>query len=325
MIDRTPFSVGFAITLWSSCFVAFRISLTSFDPEPLALLRVTIAATCMVIFGIIKKIRLPQLRDIPTFFFHGLIGIVAFNLAILHGAERISVGSTSFIVSTVPVIATILAVVFLKERITRRNIFGIIISMIGVGIISFGEGDGLTLNVGALFVLMASCFDSVYNIFQKQMLKRYTSVEYVTYTFIAGALSLCVYMPDLIIQLGDASPSALMSTFYLGFLGTAAPYALWCYSISKSNISRIVVFQYAIPILATAIGYVVLGETSPSMALWGGVVALFGAMVSSLPSRFIPKHFAHQLLPFLDVSEGGYMKEKCVTPCTIRHDDHSAP
>lgn len=158
------------------------------------------------------------------------------------------------------------------------------------------------------------------------MLKRYTPVEYITYTFVAGAISLCVYMPDLIVQLGVASSGALAGAIYLGLLGTATPYALWSYGISKSNISRIVVFQYAIPILATAIGYTVLGEISPNMAFWGGMIALLGAIVSNLPSRFIPFFGMHHLFSLLGMPERQYIKGKCTAPCTVRHDgDRTAP
>jgi len=319
MIDRTFFSVTLAIGFWSSCFVAIRTGLTGFDPEPVAFFRLCIAAVCMILFGIMKGIRLPRMRDVPLLFLHGIIGFALFNVAIFHGAKLISIGSTSFIVSTVPVIATVLAVVFLKEKITARAVIGLAISLSGVAIISFGEGDGLTLNIGALFVLGAAMSDSFYNVLQKTMLRRYTSVEYTTYTLAAGAISLSGYLPELLAQLPVAPPSAIGGILYLGIFGTAVPYAFWSYSISRNNVSRIVVSHYAVPILATLIGYLVLGETSPGIALWGGAIALVGAMVSSLPSRCFSRKNAQAIPASPGVSTRGFGEGREVAPCAIGH------
>jgi len=314
---RTHSSVTLAIVFWSSCFVAIRTGLTGFSPEPVAFFRVSVAATCMLLFGIATGIRLPRLRDVPVLFLHGVVGFMAFNIAIFHGAELISIGSTSFIVSTVPVIATLLAVIFLKERITRRGAFGLVISMGGVALISFGEGGGLTLNIGAFYVLLAAFADSLYNILQKPMLRRYTPVEYATYTLTAGAISLSPYMPELLDQFGEAPATAIGGVMYLGVFGTAVPYALWTYSISRSNVSRIVVFQYAVPILGTFIGYVVLGETSPAMALWGGAVALLGAVVSSLPPRSLRRVWPRRGGTPLVIPNGPAGPERAVAPCPV--------
>jgi drug/metabolite transporter (DMT)-like permease len=312
---RTHFSLALAILFWSSCFVAIRTGLTGFTPEPVSFFRMSIAAASMILFGIAKGIRLPRLRDVPILFFHGVVGITVFNVAIFHGAKLISIGSTSFIVSTVPVIATVLAVLFLKERITWLNALGLAVSMGGVCLISFGEGGGLTLNIGAFFVLIAAFSDSLYNVLQKPMLKRYTSVEYATYTLTAGALSLSPYMPELLDQFGEAPAAAVGGVLYLGTFGTAVPYALWSYSISRCGVCHIVVFQYAIPILGTIIGYVVLGETSPEMALWGGALALLGAVISWLPPRFRPKF--HMRGGPVSSALGG-RKRKAVSPATVR-------
>jgi len=243
----------------------------------------------MLLYAIRAKVRLPHVKDIPALFFHGFLGFTAFSLAINYGETLISAGSTSFIIATVPVFATLLAVVMLKEKVSPRTFVGLCVSMVGIGIISFGEGEGVSLNIGALFVLLAAFSDSVYLVLQKPFFKRYTSFEYATYTMVAGTILLCVFLPGLPGQVAAASWHSIGAVVHLGIFGTAIPYALWTYGVSKADLSKIVVTQYAIPMMALLVGYVWLGEIPPMLAIFGGIVALAGAIISSVSFRTLKR------------------------------------
>ncbi len=289
MINRTFLAVGISIFLWSSCFVGIRAALQDFNPEYLALFRFLLASMAMLLYAPKAKVRLPRMKDVPALFLHGFLGFTLFSLAINYGETLISAGSTSFIIATVPVFATLLAMVMLKESVSPRTIVGLCISMAGVGIISFGESEGVSLNVGALIVLLAAFSDSVYLVLQKPFFKRYTSFEYATYTMVAGTILLCVYLPGLPRQVSAASWHSIGAVVHLGIFGTAIPYALWTYGVSKVDVSKVVVTQYAIPMIALLVGYIWLGEVPPMLAIFGGGVALTGAFISSISFRSLKK------------------------------------
>lgn len=285
MMNRVYLAVGLSMFLWSSCFVGIRAALQDFDPGHLALFRFLLASVAMLLFAPKAKVRLPHVKDIPALFLHGFLGFTVFSLGVNHGETLISAGSTSFIVATVPVFATLLAVVMLKEKVSSRTYVGLCVSMIGIGIISFGEGDGMSLNIGALFVLLAAFSDSVYLALQKPFFKRYTSYEYTTYTMVTGTILLCFYLPGLPEQVAAASWHSIGAVVHLGVFGTAIPYALWTYGVSKADLSKIVVTQYAIPMMALFVGYIWLREIPPLLAIFGGVIALAGAVISSISFR----------------------------------------
>ncbi|WP_421903680.1 DMT family transporter [Maridesulfovibrio sp.] len=294
MINPVYIAVGLAMVLWSSCFVGIRAALQDFTPEHLAVFRFIFASAAMLLYAPWAKVRMPHLKDIPALFLHGFLGYTAFSLAINHGESLISAGSTSFIIATVPVFATILAVITLKEKVSPRTYIGLSISMIGIGIISFGEGGGISLNIGALFVLIAAISDSIYIVLQKPFFKKYTAYEYTTYTMVTGTILLCVYLPGLPEQIKTASWHSIGATIHLGVFGTAIPYALWTYGVSKADVSKIVMSQYTIPVMALLVGYVWLGEIPPLLAIFGGGIALAGAVLSSISFRTLKRFWQPQ-------------------------------
>lgn len=289
MINPIYIAVGLAMVLWSSCFVGIRAALQDFTPEHLAVFRFLLASAAMLLYAPCAKVRMPHLKDIPALFLHGFLGYTAFSLAINHGESLISAGSTSFIIATVPIFATILAVITLKEKVSFRTYVGLFISMVGIGIISFGEGGGVSLNIGALFVLLAAISDSIYIVLQKPFFKKYTAYEYTTYTMVTGTILLCVYLPGLPDQITAASWHSIGATIHLGIFGTAIPYALWTYGVSKADVSKIVMSQYTIPVMALLVGYVWLGEIPPILAIFGGGIALAGAVFSSISFRTLKR------------------------------------
>ena len=66
------------IVLWASSYVLPPYALQSYSPTALSLLRYMFGAAALVIFGCIKRIGLPKLRDVPKFFLAGALGITVY-------------------------------------------------------------------------------------------------------------------------------------------------------------------------------------------------------------------------------------------------------
>lgn len=275
-----PFKVlaALAVTLlfWGSAFVGIRAGLESYAPGHLALLRFLVASAVLGSYAAYKGVRLPRFRDIPVLMVHGFLGYTVYHACLNYGEQTVSAGGASFIISTIPVFSILLAVVFLKERIGLRSIAGILVSMAGVTLISFGEGGGFSFNAGALLILLAAFSESLYIVLQKPFLSRYTPLEYVTYTLTAGTLFLLFYAPGLGQAVAAAPLHDTLAVVYLGVCPAAVAYVTWSYALSQGDVSRIVVSQYCLPAIAIVIGVIWLGELPTLISVFGGLMALGG-------------------------------------------------
>lgn len=280
MTYKTKLAITIAIFLWASAFVGIRAGLQEYSPGGLALLRYLIASACMGIIYYRMPIRKPMpLFDMCALMGIGAIGIGVYNIMLNYGELSMSSGMASFITSQAPIIATILAIVFLGERINVLRIFGFLISLAGVALIAVGERGAISLDNGMFYILIATLAASVYSVLQKPFLKRYHAIEATTYIIWGATLFLSIYFSELQQDLTHASFKTTLTVIYLGVFPAAVAYVAWSYALAQIPASQAVSFLYFMPFLATMLGWWVLGEVPMTTSLIGGLLAISGVWV----------------------------------------------
>ena len=282
MTLKVFFALTVTLIFWGSAFVGIRAGLTAYSPGHLALLRFLVASAVLGSYAVFRRIHMPDLKDVPIFLLHGFLGYTVYHVFLNYGEQTVSAGSASFLISSIPVFSILLAVVFLKEHIGFRSLFGVCISVAGVTLIAFGEGGGMTLDGGALLILIAALSESFYIVLQKPYLKRYSALEYVTYTMIAGTIFMFWYLPGFVDAVSTAPFDATLAVIYLGICPAAIAYVTWSYALSQGDVSKIVISQYALPAVTLFIGFFWLREFPAPLALTGGIIALSGVVVITM-------------------------------------------
>jgi drug/metabolite transporter (DMT)-like permease len=61
---------------------------------------------------------------------------------------------------------------------------------------------------------------------------------------------------------------------------TALAFTTWAYALSRTTAGRMGATTYLVPPLAVLLGWVILGESPPVLALLGGVLCLAGVVLS---------------------------------------------
>lgn len=112
--------------------MGIRAGLDGYNPIELAVLRFVVASVILLIMSLFMKLRLPAKTDLSRIFFIGITGITLYNIALNFGELSITAGEASFMVNTVPIFTTLLAYLFLKERISQKFVIGMGISFLGV-------------------------------------------------------------------------------------------------------------------------------------------------------------------------------------------------
>lgn len=278
---KTKCALAIAIIFWASAYVGIRVGLTAFTPGCLALFRFLVASFCMFLI----YLRLPSSRH-KVSFKDGLylLAIGAATLGTYHitlnmGELTVPSGIASFITMQMPVMTTIIAVAFLGERVNVYGVIGLIVSFMGVALIALGETSSISFGMGIIYVLISAIAGSVYTVLQKPFLKKYHAIEVTAYGIWGTALILLCYAPSLWHELPLSSHTSTLATIYLGIFPAAISYLAWNYALSAIPASRATNFMYAMPLLATAMGWVWLGEIPLWLSLVGGCVALVGVWI----------------------------------------------
>lgn len=279
-------AAGITVLFWSSAFPAVRYSLEYYSPESLMLFRFLVASALLLGYCAIKKVPLPQKKDMPLFALSGFVGVFLYMWAFNTGANMVLSGISSFIIASAPIFTLILSIKFLREKASPLIWLGVIVSFAGIIIIGSTQVTEMQINTGVWLILTAAVATSIFNIIQKHILRKYTAIQATTYAITFGTLFMCIFLPDLMRELPTAPIGANLLVVYLGTFPAALAYLTWGYALSKVDKTVYVTsFLYLMPFLASIMAFFWLGERMPPLAFFGGVIVIAGMVMVNLVGK----------------------------------------
>lgn len=282
---RTLVALGVTVVLWASAFAGIRAALPEYPPGELALLRFLVASGALVAYAAVTRMPPPRAADVPAIIGLGLLGVTGYHLLLNFGEVTVTAGAASLLISSVPIFTALLAMFYLRERLSLWGWLGIIVSFLGVAVVALGEGDGVSFDVRAILVLLAALCGAHYFVLQKPLLRRYGSLRLTTYGIWAGTIPFLVFLPGMTRSLNDASVGATIAVVYLGIFPAAIAYLTWNYALSRAPVSLVASFMYLPPVFAILIAWVWVGELPTLLTVFGGIVAVVGVAIVNTRGR----------------------------------------
>jgi drug/metabolite transporter (DMT)-like permease len=276
---RTYLALITTMLLWSSAFAGIRAGLAAYSPGHVALLRFLVASAVLIIYAVITRLGLPELKDVPRIALLGFLGITVYHVALNYGEVSVTAGAASLLIGAVPAITALIATIFLKERLKVWGWIGIAVSFSGVALIALGEGEGFQFDPGAGLILIAAIATSIYFVGQKPLFERYSALQMTCYTIWAGTLFMLIFLPGLPQAISTAPINATLAVVYLGVFPAAIAYLTWTIALSRIPASVVTSFLYVNPVLAILIAWVWISEVPDPLSLVGGGLAIAGVVI----------------------------------------------
>ncbi len=276
---KLPLAVGVSVFAWSTAWVCIRVAIAAYSPAQLALGRYLIASAILLPLFLARRPRF-QKSDWPRIVGAGLFGFTLYNLCLNAGEATITAGAAALIGSTIPILSTLSAQVFLKEPVRPLFWAGSAVALGGVALIAWGEEGGLGFAPGALLVLGAAGCAAVYNTLQKPLLRRYAALDVTSAAIFCGTLLLVPLGGGLVEAARAASLKATLNLVLLGAFPGALGYVLWMWCLAQMPVARLMNFLYLVAPLSVLLGWIFLGELPSPLALVGGAIALAGVVYS---------------------------------------------
>lgn len=274
------------MTVWGSSFVVTRLVLGEAGPFAVTVLRFGIGLSVLLPFAYRRGFRF-RLALEPAFLLFGLTGV-----ALVYGLQTLalvftSAANTALISAGVPVVAAVLAKVFLKEQIPPACLLGIGLSVLGVGLVTgttpSGADSGTVLLGNALMVGAVVAYGA-YAV-QGRVLRsgeRYPAVVATTASFAAGLLFLLPLAAGEVILLGapELRVRGWLVLAYLGVVASALPIFLWNYALRHVSASAAALYINLVPVVGLG-SALLFGERVGAAQLVGGTLAVAGVLVGS--------------------------------------------
>jgi DME family drug/metabolite transporter len=228
--------------------------------------------------------RLPEGGDRARVLVAGL-AMGAFQACYFWSVAKTSVAVGSLIaICSAPLLITVLAALFLDERIDGRTWAALLAGITGTALLTAGP-HGLSelpagFAAGVTLALGAGLAYAVYAVAVKSLVHRVPPLTVAALTFTVAALSL---LPALLFEWPTADARAWALLAYLGVVPTAAAYIIYMIGLRTTRVTVSGVLTLAEPLTATSLGVLFFGDRLGLVGALGAVLLL--AAVLSLTTR----------------------------------------
>jgi len=223
----------------------------------------------------------PARREWPLIALGGATWFGVYNLTLNEAERRIDAGTAALIVQIGPVVVTLLAAVFLRERLTRWTLAGTAVGFGGVVIIgrassSGGNGD----LVGVLLVVVAALTFAIGVLTQKVLLPTMSALLLTFWFCVAGVVVCLPWLGQLASVVSSADASDLWWLVYLGLFPSAIGFVTWAYALSSADAGKFAQSTFLVPFITTLMAWLLLDEVPPALAFVGGALCIAGVLLS---------------------------------------------
>jgi O-acetylserine/cysteine efflux transporter len=245
------------------------------DQFPLILLmalRFTVTTLLMVWFVHIARASLKWL------FVAALIGSTVQYGLTFNGLRLLDASTTALIVQAEAPFLTLVAAVFLGERLRWRQIVGMTIAFAGIYLIS-GEPRIRDQGLGVALVLGGAFTWAIGQTIVRRLgeIGGMTAIAWVS-VFAAPQLFVASALVETgqVAALENAGLSVWATVIYLGVVMTALGYSCWYHVLGRYEVYRVAPFLLLTPVASVLGGAFLLGEALTPTILTGGAVVISG-------------------------------------------------
>jgi len=291
----TGISLAFLATfIWSGNFIIARGVYKEIPPVSLNFYRWLIASIIIFPFAMKKFIvEWPVVkRTWIYFFFASLLGVSLFNTFVYVAGHYTTAINLALIGTTSsPIMANIMARIFLKERLSVLKLFGMLLCVIGVlCLLSKGNPEnllGLKFSTGDIWILLAAFCFAVYNTMVK---KKPAAVSPVNFLFTTFALGTILVIPFFIWESQHTAAvtwnrNVIISVLYLAIGASVICFFIWNKAIGILGAGRTVLFGNLIPIFTSLIAVIKLHEEFTWIHVVSMILVFSGLILANVRAR----------------------------------------
>ncbi|RVT41206.1 DMT family transporter [Sphingobium algorifonticola] len=281
---RQPYLLlGLTILFWSGNSIIGRAVRDDIPPLTLAALRWIGATAILLPFAVG-----PGRRDWPVLRDHwqiilvlGLSGVAAFNTLLYLGLGRTTASNALLIQASTPPFILLIAWMLEGQRTSVARLVGTALSMAGVMIVvTQGQVETLLhlrLNVGDIFVLIASVLWAVYTV----LLPRRPDLHPLSFLCATFVVGVAVVTPLAAWELSHGArivwtPMAIGAAFYVALFPSVIAYVFYTRGVSLVGGAVAGQFINAMPLVGALLAVLALGEPLAAYHLVGMATILLG-------------------------------------------------
>jgi len=282
MTAKQSFELLLLASFWGASFLFMRVATPEFGVFALVCVRVAVAALFLLPIAFIARKSRPIWQHWKPITLVGLtntaIPFCLFSYATLH----LEAGYTSVINATAPMFGALIAVLWLKDKLNRAAVMGLLVGFSGVLILvmeKYSPGASLPI-LPILAGLGATLLYGVAACYIKAKLQGVESLAVAAGSQLFSTLMLLPlalwFWPQ-----NQLSFSAWNAAILLGVLCTGLAYLMYFRLIASAGATKAITVAYLVPVFGVLWGVLFLQEKLSLHLLLGAAFILFGVALTT--------------------------------------------
>ena len=279
---------GIAIKHALAVLPPFTMIVMRFVPSVLIMLLIGLACRKSALFGLQKM----DLHDLPIFLVAGFCQPFLYYLLETFTFDALNSPTIAeTLLSTSPLLSPVFAAIILRERVTRNNIIGIIVSTLGVFVLTLAGSTNYSIGSywGVLLAFAAVSAAVIDSIMMRKAPARYSALSFIFYTQL---ISLCFFLPIWFVKEGPEAICNLQFTIYnsevqialwcvayLTVFASVIAFILFCSALRKVGVTQANAFNNIRPMFTALWMLLFFGEHMPVAKWIGMILIIFGLFV----------------------------------------------
>lgn len=290
-----------SMIIWSVSGIAIKHALAVLPPFTMIILRFVPSVLLMLIIGLLCRksslfgLQKLQWRDVPLFLIAGFCQPFLYYLLETFTYDALNSPTIAeTLLSTSPLLSPVFAALILRERVTRNNIIGIVISTIGVFALTLAGSTNYSIGNywGVLLAFAAVSAAVVDSIMMRKVPERYSSLSFIFY---AQLISLMFFLPiwfwkegpsvlatmdfSQLSTINSQLSIALLCVAYLTVFASVIAFILFCFALRKVGVTQANAFNNIRPAFTALWMILFFGEHLPWAKWVGMILIIFGLFV----------------------------------------------
>jgi drug/metabolite transporter (DMT)-like permease len=285
-VRRAYFAWIAVCVIWGTTYLGIRIALETIPPLLMAAMRWIAAGGLLIAMLALRGEHLPARREWPSLAILGILLLGFGNGAVVWAEQTVPSGLTAVLVATSPFwMVGFDALMPDGEAITLPRVLGLVIGFGGIVMLVWpelhfdGSGGGF---LGGVIAAQIACLGwAVGSSYARKRGRGDARGENVLATaafeMLFGGIALLVVS----LALHESArltftPRTTGALFYLTFVGAIGGFSAYAYALKHLPVATVSLYAYVNPIIAVALGALVLSEPLDARMVFAAIVVFIG-------------------------------------------------
>ncbi len=232
--------------------------------------------------------------NLSYLFLQAFFGVFLFSILMLYGVKLTTATSAGIITSTIPAAIGILSFVFLKEKLSMKQVVSISLAVIGILLTTFqgiSTREGSTL-LGNILVIGAVISEALFTIYAKKLAGVLTPLQMAVGVNFIGLLLFFPFAVNEVLRYSFSNINNVtwIMIIYYAITASVLSFILWYRGVEKVNANVAGLYTGVMPIAATIVSGVFLDEYFGFKHLLGMICVLGAIYLGTKESIKQKKH-----------------------------------